>query len=223
MIEFLTMLFEYVKMLLQLDVLINSLALQMGPWLYLLIFLVIFSETGLVFMPFLPGDSLLFAVGALSAASVHFDIKIYIPLLFCAAIFGDSTNYFVGSRFGRRLFEQKHFMSRLFKVEYLIQTERFYDSHGPRAVMFARFFPILRTLAPFVAGLTKMSYRRFIAMSVIGTVFWVNLFCLAGYFFGQIPIVRENFTLLVMGIILISVTPLLISITRNYFRKRNTL
>lgn len=209
-------------MLLQLDVLINTLAAQFGVWLYVLIFLVIFAETGLVFLPFLPGDSLLFAVGALSAASPHFDIKIYIPLLFCAAIIGDSTNYYVGKKYGRSLFEKKHFLSSLFKMKYLVQTEQFYLRRGAVAVALARFIPILRTLAPFVGGLTKMPYRKFLALSVIGSFFWVNIFCLAGYFFGQIPIIRENFTLLVMGIVGMSLMPLFISIINQILFKKNT-
>lgn len=213
---------EYLEMLLHLDVLINTLADQLGPWLYVLIFFVIFAETGLVFLPFLPGDSLLFAVGALAAASSFFDIRIYIPLLFCAAVIGDSTNYYVGKKFGRKLFTEKHILSPLFRIKYLEQTERFYQEKGASAVAFARFIPILRTLAPFVGGLTKMPYRKFLTLSILGSFFWINIFCLAGYFFGQIPVIRENFTLLVMGIVGMSLLPLFISLIRQVMFKKNT-
>ncbi len=213
---------EYIEAIFKLDVIINTLAAQMGPWLYALIFLVIFAETGLVFMPFLPGDSLLFAVGALSAASPSFDIRIYIPLLISASIIGDSTNYYVGRNYGRSLFEKKHFLSRLFNIKYLHQTEQFYAERGRIAVMIARFLPIVRTLAPFVGGLTKMPYRSFISLSALGSVLWVSTFCLAGYFFGQIPVIRENFTLLVMGIVALSLLPLFIGLLKRILMKKNT-
>lgn len=213
---------EYIHAILKLDVFINTLAAQMGLWLYALIFLVIFAETGLVFMPFLPGDSLLFAVGALSASSGSFDIRIYIPLLISASIIGDNVNYYVGRTYGRSLFEKKHFLSRLFNIKYLVQTENFYAERGRFAVMIARFLPIVRTLAPFVGGLTQMPYKSFLALSAAGSVLWVSLFCLAGYFFGQIPIIRENFTLLVMGIVGLSVLPILISFLKRSMMKKNT-
>ncbi len=213
---------EYIEAVLKLDVFINTLATQMGPWLYALIFFVIFAETGLVFMPILPGDSLLFAVGALSAASPSFDIRIYIPLLICASIIGDSTNYYVGRKYGRRLFEKKHFLSQLFNIKYLQQTEQFYAERGRKAVMIARFLPIVRTLAPFVGGLTKMPYRSFFSLSALGSILWVSIFCLAGYFFGQIPVIRENFTLLVMGIVALSLLPIFIGLLKRILMKKNT-
>lgn len=222
MTEFFEAAINFFQIILQVDVLINTLALQMGVWLYALIFFIIFAETGLVFMPFLPGDSLLFAVGALSAASPSFDIRIYIPLLISASIIGDSTNYYVGRKYGRNLFEKKHFLSRFFKIKYLSQTEEFYIRRGQIAVMIARFLPIVRTLAPFVGGLTKMPYRNFLFLSATGSVLWVSIFCLAGYFFGQIPIIRENFTLLVMGIIVLSVVPLIIGFLKRVFMKKST-
>lgn len=213
---------EYIEAILKLDVFINTLAAQMGLWLYALIFLVIFAETGLVFMPFLPGDSLLFAAGALSASSQSFDIRIYIPLLICASIIGDSTNYFVGRKYGRSLFYKQHALSRFFNVKYLEQTEQFYAERGRIAVMIARFLPIVRTLAPFVGGLTKMPYKNFVFLSSIGSILWVSTFCLAGYFFGQIPVIRENFTLLVMGIVGLSLLPLCIGLLKRVLLKKNT-
>lgn len=213
---------EFLQTILKLDVFINTLASQMGGGLYLLIFLVIFAETGLVFMPFLPGDSLLFAVGALSASSNYFKIEIYIPLLMLASIMGDSTNYYVGQKFGRKLFESKHILSKLFNKSYLIKTEKFYLEKGQSAVVLARFLPIVRTLAPFVAGLTKMPYKTFVGLSILGSILWVPLFCLAGFYFGQIPVIRENFTLLVMGIILISLLPIFINLVKSLLCKKES-
>ncbi len=214
---------EYLQLILKLDVFINTLADQMGLWLYLLIFLIIFAETGLVFLPFLPGDSLLFAVGALSAASSLFRIDYYIPLLIFASIFGDSTNYFAGRKYGRRLFEEPHALFKLFNVSYLKKTEEFYQKKGSIAVATARFIPIIRTLAPFVAGLTKMPYNRFIKLSVLGSVSWVSIFTLAGYFFGQIPFFKNNFTSLVMGIIAFSLIPMFYALLKSIINKKNTL
>ena len=211
---------EIFKKILHLDVLINDMALVMGPWMYLILFLVIFCETGLVVTPFLPGDSLLFAVGALSAASPHFDIKIFIPLLIAASILGDSTNYFIGRNFGRKAFEREHRFSRFFNKKYLRQTEEFYEKRGVLAVFLARFAPIVRTFAPFVAGITKMRYNRFLTYSILGSITWVGIFTLAGYFFGQIPFIQKNFTLLVLGIIGFSLAPLLFAAIRNYKEKR---
>lgn len=211
---------ELFSRILHLDVFINDMAALMGPWMYLILFLVIFCETGLVITPFLPGDSLLFAVGALSAASPHFDIKIFIPLLIAASILGDSTNYWLGRNFGRKAFESEHRFSRFFNKKYLRQTEDFYEKRGVLAVFLARFAPIIRTFAPFVAGITKMPYKKFVTYSVSGSITWVGLFTLAGYFFGQIPFIQKNFTLLVLGIIGFSLAPLLFAAIRNYRENR---
>lgn len=213
---------EHLHIIFKLDILINSLAGQMGGWLYLLIFLVIFAETGLVFMPFLPGDSLLFAVGALSASSDFFKIEMYIPLLILGSILGDNTNYYVGKHFGRSLFERPHFLSKLFNKSYLARTEIFYQDKGRKAVVLARFIPIIRTLAPFVAGLTNMPYKSFLGLSILGSILWVPIFCLAGYYFGQIPVIRENFTLLVMGVIGLSLMPIFISLIKALLMKKDS-
>lgn len=211
--------FELINAILKVDVYINILAEKLGSGLYILLFLVIFAETGLVITPFLPGDSLLFAVGALSASSPHFDIKILIPLLIMASIIGDSTNYYIGKKYGRKLFETKHIFSKILKPEYLKSTEDYYAKRGSLAVVLARFAPILRTMAPFVAGIGLMPYSKFLSRSVIGSVLWVSIFSLAGYFFGQIPVVRENFTLLVIGIIIFSLLPIFIGTLKNYLKK----
>lgn len=200
---------ELLESILRIDVTINHWAQQMGPWLYVVLFLIIFCETGLVVTPFLPGDSLLFAVGALSAANPeNFKIEILIPLLIAAAVIGDSLNYFIGKKFGRKLFEKDSFF---FRQKYLCQTEAFYQKHGGKSVFLARFFPIIRTFAPFVGGLSDMPCRHFIKMSILGSICWILLFVLAGYFFGQIPFIQKNFTYLVMGIVLVSLLPIIIA------------
>lgn len=220
MTEFFAAAVEFIKSLLQLDVLINQWAGHFGPWLFVILFLVIFCETGLVVTPFLPGDSLLFAVGALCATSPYFNIWIFLPLLMSASILGDSTNYWIGRKYGRRLFEPDHQFARFFKKKYLEDTEIFYKKRGPIAVTLARFFPIVRTFAPFVAGLTVMRYSLFVTLSVIGSIAWISLFLLMGYFFGQVPIIKENFTALVMGIIVVSLAPLIIRFFHNLMKKR---
>lgn len=211
---------EFIKSILHLDVLVNQWAVQFGPWLFVILFLVIFCETGLVVTPFLPGDSLLFAIGALCATSPHFDIWIFLPLLMLASVMGDSTNYWIGRKFGRRLFETNHRLTGLFKKKYLQDTEEFYKKRGPLAVTLARFFPIVRTFAPFVAGLTSMRYPLFFGLSLLGSVVWISLFILMGFFFGQVPFIKENFTALVMGIIFVSLAPLFLRFLQNLLKKR---
>jgi membrane-associated protein len=212
---------EFLQSLLHVDVLINQLATQLGVWLFVVLFLIIFAETGLVVMPFLPGDSLLFAVGAMAATSEHFPIQILIPLLCVASILGDSTNYLIGRKYGRRLFETEHRFSKFFNKKYLVQTEEFYIKRGRIAVAVSRFLPIFRTFAPFVAGITKMNYGVFVRFSILGSIAWINVFALAGYFFGRIPFIQKNFTFLVMGIVGFSLAPILLSILSNLIKKRS--
>ena len=211
--------YEFLQSLLQIDVTIALWAQTWGPFLYLILFLIIFAETGLIVTPFLPGDSLLFAVGALAATSTAFNVKILIPLLISAALIGDSLNYFVGKKFGRKLFEKE---TILFKRSYLFKTEQFFVKHGNKAVFLARFFPILRTFAPFVAGLGQMKYKTFFSMSFLGSIAWINVFILAGYFFGQIPIIKKNFTVLVMALVLLPAVPIAIAAFRSILNKRTT-
>ena len=212
---------EFLQNLLHIDIFINQMAASLGVWLFVVLFLIIFAETGLVVMPFLPGDSLLFAVGALAASSDYFPIYGLLPLLVIASILGDSTNYFFGRKYGRKLFETEHRFSNLFNKKYLDQTEAFYVTRGAIAVSISRFLPILRTFAPFVAGLTKMPYSKFVQFSVLGSIVWVHIFVLAGYFFGRISFVQKNFTLLVMGIIGFSLAPIVLSIIKNLIKKRS--
>ncbi|HNP49061.1 MAG TPA: DedA family protein [Bacteroidia bacterium] len=174
---------------------------------YLLLALIIFCETGFVVTPFLPGDSLLFAAGALAAAG-SLNIGLLILILFLAAFAGDNTNYAIGNFIGHKIIAAKR---KLIKKEYIDRTHAFYEKHGGKTVVIARFMPILRTFAPFVAGLGSMTYRRFIGFSLLGNVLWICGFSIAGYAFGNIPAVKQNFTLVVFGIIILSLLPMLIA------------
>lgn len=185
---------------------------QYGYWIYAILFLIIFCETGLVVTPFLPGDSLLFVVGALSASGA-LEVQWVILLLMAAAILGDNTNYWIGRFFGPRVFKQE---SRWLNRAYLQKTEAFYVKHGGKTVLLARFLPIMRTFAPFVAGIGHMLYKRFVLFSIAGAVLWINSLVLAGYFFGNIPLIKDNLTLVILGIIVLSLLPGLL----HYLRQR---
>ncbi len=182
-----------------------------GAWIYALLFLIVFVETGLVVMPFLPGDSLLFAAGAI-AATGGMDPFLMAGLLFVAAVLGDTVNYQVGHYIGPRVFDMQ---SRWIKREYLLKTQAFFEKHGGKTVIIARFMPFARTFAPFVAGVGAMRYPRFLAYNVIGAFLWVSSFVTLGYFFGNLPAVKENFTLVIFGIIIISVLPGVIEYLRH--------
>jgi membrane-associated protein len=178
-----------------------------GPWIYALLFVIVFCETGLVVTPFLPGDSLLFAVGALAAQEM-LSIRIVAPLLFCAAVLGNSTNYAIGSWIGPKVF---HFESGwLFRKDYLMKAHAFYEKYGGRAITLAQFMPIVRTFAPFVAGVGSMTYKKFIAYNVFGAVLWVGIFVGGGFLFGGLPVVQKNMKLVILGIIIVSVLPIAI-------------
>ena len=180
---------------------------SLGPLAYGGLFLIIFIETGVVVMPFLPGDSLLFTVGALASGDKPaFSLGVLYPLLMAAALIGDNCNYFLGKKFGRSLF--KNDQSRFFKKANLFKTEVFFVKYGPKAIILARFVPIVRTFMPFVAGMGAMTYARFLVYSLTGAVLWVGLCVTAGYFFGNIPFVKKNFELVLIGIIVISVLPM---------------
>jgi membrane-associated protein len=202
---------DAVDLFLHLDSHLAGITSRYGVWTYAILFLVVFAETGLVVTPFLPGDSLLFAVGALAGLGA-LDVRILVPLLLAAAFLGDNVNYFVGSRIGRRAFTGN---LPFVKREHLERTEAFYGKHGARTVILARFIPIVRTFAPFVAGVGAMPYRRFIGYSVFGAVLWVGIFVLGGYFFGNIPAVKRNFSLVVLAIIGISVLPVLLEFLKS--------
>ena len=183
-----------------------------GPWIYAILFLVIFCETGLVVMPFLPGDSLLFIAGAVAAGG-GMDPVLLAGLLMLAAILGDSTNYVIGRTAGERLFSNPD--SKIFRRDYLEKTHDFYERHGGKTVTMARFLPIFRTFAPFVAGVARMFYPRFFMFSVFGTILWVGGLVTLGYFFGNVPFIKSNLSLLVVGIILLSLVPMIIGVIRS--------
>ena len=204
--------FNPLDLILHLDVYLDLLVKNYGLWIYAILFLVIFCETGLVVMPFLPGDSLLFIAGAVAAGG-GMDPVLLAGLLMLAAILGDSTNYVIGRTAGERLFSNPN--SKIFRRDYLQKTHDFYDKHGGKTVTLARFLPILRTFAPFVAGIAKMPYPRFFGFSVLGTVFWVGGLVTLGYFFGNVPFIKSNLSLLVVGIILLSLVPMIIGVIRS--------
>jgi membrane-associated protein len=185
----------------------------MGPWVYVLLFCIIFAETGLVFTPFLPGDSLLFAAGALTAAGGPLDLTTLLVVLLGAAIFGDLLNYTIGGTFGRRLFQNPN--SKLFSQKYLHRAEKFYVRHGGKAVVFARFLPIIRTYAPFVAGISQMPRRRYISFNILGATLWIWLFLWAGHWFGNLPAVKSRFQYVILAILVISVIPAVLEFIRT--------
>jgi membrane-associated protein len=195
---------QLIEMVLHLDKHLVMLANDFGIWTYLILFMIIFCETGLVVTPFLPGDSLLFAIGALSASG-GLNIAVICTVLIIAAIIGDTVNYHIGKYIGPKVFHKDNV--RFLNKKHLIKTHEFYERHGGKTIIIARFLPIIRTFAPFVAGMGSMSYARFIVYNIVGGVMWVMLLVFAGYFFGNIPIVKKNFTLVIMAIIVISVLP----------------
>ena len=182
-----------------------------GLWSYAILFTVVFLETGLVVTPFLPGDSLLFAAGSLAAAGA-FDVVVLLLVLTAAAILGDTMNYWIGRLVGARVFTEG---SRFFKQQHLLRTQRFYERHGGKTIILARFLPIVRTFAPFVAGIGHMHYVRFCAYNALGAVLWVWGFGLLGYLFGNLPMVKKNFTLVILAIIVISVLPIVHELWRS--------
>lgn len=186
-------------------------------WTYLILFLIIFAETGFVVTPFLPGDSLLFAAGAIIAKpESNLNILLTCLLLIVAAILGDLVNYHIGKFIGPKAFSGKY---KLLKKEYLEKTQAFYNKHGGKTIIYARFIPIIRTFAPFVAGIGTMSYLRFATYNVVGGVAWVASFLFLGYFFGGLPVIKDNFTYVIVGIILLSMLPPIIEVIRERRRK----
>ncbi|MEI7935656.1 MAG: DedA family protein [Verrucomicrobiota bacterium] len=185
-----------------------------GGWSYMLLFLIIFAETGLVITPFLPGDSLLFAVGAFAALG-SFNVFWLFGILTVAAIIGDSVNYAIGNMFGEKILLNSNF--RFIKREHLDQTHKFYEKYGGKTIILARFIPIIRTFAPFVAGIGKMNYRYFFLYNVAGALLWVSIFVIGGYCFGNMPLIKENFAFVILAIIVLSVLPAVI----EYWKHRN--
>jgi membrane-associated protein len=208
---------KLVDLFLHLDQHLNSVIGQYGTWTYLILFLVVFCETGLVVTPILPGDSLLFAAGTFAAAG-SLDVVWLFVLLSIAAVLGDTINYWIGYWIGPKIFHRENV--RFLNKEHLERTHQFYEKYGGKTIIIARFIPIVRTFAPFVAGIGRMSYWRFIAYNVVGGVGWVAICVFAGYFFGNLEIVRKNFSRVVIAIGVISVLPMLIEYIRQRSRRR---
>jgi len=206
-----------VDLILHLDKHLDTLVAQFGPWLYVIVFLIIFCETGLVVTPFLPGDSLLFAIGTLAARPDGLNLWILLVTLTIAAILGDSVNYWVGHFLGDKI---QHRYPRLIKPAHVQRTHEFFESYGGKTIIIARFVPIIRTLAPFVAGVGSMTYSRFMMFNVTGALLWIGLLVPAGYLFGNLEIVRKNFSLVVLGIIFVSTLPAIIEFLRERRRLR---
>lgn len=205
---------NFIDILLHIDIHLQQWVTEYQTWTYLILFLIIFMETGFVVTPFLPGDSLLFAAGTVAAMDGNpLSLAVLIPLLICAAFAGDNTNYFIGKMLGQTVYEKNY---RLIKREYLDKTHAFYEKHGGKTIIIARFMPIIRTFAPFVAGVGTMTYIRFISFSIVGAIIWVSSFGMAGYFFGNIPLVKNNFTIAILSIIFISLLPMIFAFIKKY-------
>ncbi|HEX5337158.1 MAG TPA: DedA family protein [Gallionella sp.] len=203
---------SFIDLVLHLDTHLLALVNDYGMWVYGILFLIIFAETGLVVAPFLPGDSLLFVAGALCGMDA-LQLQWLIPLLIFAAFCGDNTNYWIGRTLGLHLLEL--FIGKFIKREHLDKTHAFYELHGGKTIIFARFLPIIRTFAPFVAGVGGMRYRLFVLFSALGSAAWIGSLTLAGYFFGNIPLVKNNLTLIIIGIIVITLLPALREVIRH--------
>lgn len=215
MMEFFSHLIDFI---LHLDKYLHEIITNYGTWTYLILFLIIFVETGVVVMPFLPGDSLLFAVGAI-AANGTLDLLTILVLLFAAAVLGDTLNYFIGKKVGPAAFKRDY---RFLKRAHLLKTQAFYERYGAQTVILARFVPIVRTFAPFVAGIGTMNYRKFGAYNIIGGFLWVVIFTFLGYFFGNLPYVKKNFTLVIFAIIVISLLPPLVEVGKQKWKNRRS-
>lgn len=210
--EFVTMVFDFI---LHIDVHLGQIILDYGTLTYAILFGIIFVETGLVFVPFLPGDSLLFAAGAFAALG-SLNLPLTLGLMIIAAIGGDTLNYWIGHFFGQKLVDNPKVP---INKEHIEETQKFFDKHGGKTIILARFVPIVRTFAPFVAGIGKMHYTQFLSYNVIGGIAWVLVATLAGFFFGNIPFVKENFSLVVLGIVFVSIVPMLVPIVKKWIKK----
>ncbi len=210
---------EIIQYILHFDTYLKSVIDWFGPGTYVVLFLIIFAETGLVITPFLPGDSLLFVIGTLSGGG-YLNIWVSYVVLLCAAILGDTANYWIGHHSGAKVFTKKN--SKLFNPQYLEKTRAFYAKYGGKTIILSRFVPIVRTFAPFVAGIGKMHYHTFLLYNVVGAFIWVTSLTFAGYFFGGYPLIKENFELAVIGVVLISLLPVIVEFIQHKREKRLT-
>lgn len=211
----------FVDIMLHLDAHLNGLIAQVGPWIYPILFLIIFCETGLVVTPFLPGDSLLFALGALSASEGSIlSLPLLAALLIIAAIIGDAVNYAIGKYFGEKLFDGR--FSRWLNRDHLTRTQEFYEKHGGKTIILARYMPIVRTFAPFVAGIGHMNYGRFFIYNVVGAISWVLIFLVAGFYFGNIPAIKRNFHIVIFAIIIISFLPVAVELIKARLQSKRS-
>ena len=217
---------QLIDFILHLDAHLFTLIMDYGNWIYLILFMIVFVETGLVVMPLLPGDSLLFAAGTFCAGVVQqnqtaeLNLWIVIPLLCTAAFIGDNLNYYIGKNIGLKVMQWRVRGRQIVKQSYIDKTQAFYDKHGPKTIILARYVPIVRTFAPFVAGVGEMKYFKFLKYSVIGGITWVFALTLLGYFFGNLPIVQENFETVIFGIIGLSLLPMLIEFIRAKLKSK---
>jgi membrane-associated protein len=207
-------------LLLHLDKHLDQLAGQFGGWTYLLLFLIVFAESGIILTPFLPGDALLFALGALTATTTHFNLLLILVLLTIAALSGYFFNYWVGEKLGASLFKNPN--SKIFRRKYLDQTHAFYERYGAKTILIARYLPVIRTFAPFVAGMAQMNFSRYAIYTILGGVVWVFVVVLAGHFFGGLPYVQHNFSVVILAIIVVSMIPTGIEFVRAYLHKSKT-
>ncbi len=220
------MLNDFFDFLLHLDTHLFTMILDYGVWIYAILFAIIFIETGLVVMPFLPGDSLLFAAGTFCAGvqnslgeTAQLDLWVILISLTAAAILGDSLNYYLGKTIGLKMLSWKIFGKQLVSQKHIDKTQEFYDNHGAKTIILARFVPIVRTFAPFVAGVGNMHFGKFIKYNVIGGITWVLLLVLVGFFFGNLSFVKNNFELVIIGIVILSILPVIIEFIRSKFKK----
>ncbi|MCB9250981.1 MAG: DedA family protein [Flavobacteriales bacterium] len=210
---------NFIDYFLHLDENLKIILENYGSWTYGILFLIIFIETGLVIMPFLPGDSLLFVAGSFAALG-NFNVVLLMLLLIVAAVAGDNTNYWIGKFFGDKAIQWKLRGKPLVNPKYITKTEKFYEKYGVKTIILARFVPIVRTFAPFIAGVGEMKYSRFLPYDILGGILWVCIATMAGYWFGQMEVVKKNFELVVIGIIFISVLPIFVEILRNKFKPK---
>jgi membrane-associated protein len=218
MMEILSELYQYllyfIDIFLHLDTHLNTLCTSLGPWIYVILFLIIFCETGLVITPFLPGDSLLFALGALTTVENSvLSFPLLLVLLIVAGILGDAVNYSIGQKFGNKILKEKKLP--LINEEHIKKTQLFYEQHGGKTIIYARFIPIIRTFAPFVAGIGKMSYSRFGVYNITGAILWVTIFLVLGHFFGNLPSIKSNFHYVIFGIIGVSFLPVVMEFIKS--------